>query len=128
VSLILDSGALIALERGERAMWRRLKAAHLEGEVPLTHGGVIGQVWRKGGTRQTRLSMALAGIDVRALDLSLGRSAGELLAVAKTRDVIDAALVLLAREGDQLATSDPGDIQILAKAAGRRVAIIATDT
>jgi hypothetical protein len=27
VTLILDSGAFIALERNERAMWRRLKAS-----------------------------------------------------------------------------------------------------
>ena len=26
MTLVLDSGALIALERNERAMWRRLKA------------------------------------------------------------------------------------------------------
>ena len=70
MSLVLDSGALVALERNERPMWIRLKAAQSAGDLPLTHAGVLGQVWR-GGKRQARLSQALAGIDVRALDESL---------------------------------------------------------
>jgi hypothetical protein len=41
MSLLLDSGALIALERNDRAMWRRLKSALLSGGVPISHGGVV---------------------------------------------------------------------------------------
>jgi len=76
VSLVLDSGALIALERADRRMWRRLKAATLGGDAILTHGGVVGQVWRGRGARQALLARALAGIDVRPLDDALGRAAG----------------------------------------------------
>ena len=36
VTLVLDSGALVALERNERSMWTRLKAAQEDGEVPIT--------------------------------------------------------------------------------------------
>jgi hypothetical protein len=121
MSLVLDSGALIALDRGDRAMWRRLKGAHAAGDVPRTHGGVVGQVWRTG---QARLAMALAGIDVRALDDALGRAAGALLAAARRRDVIDAALVLLALDGDDIVTSDPGDLASLARAGERHVEIL----
>jgi len=67
VTLILDSGALVALERNERSMWVRLKAAQLERDLPLTHAGVLGQVWR-GGPRQARLSQALGGIVLLAED------------------------------------------------------------
>ena len=74
MSLVLDAGALIAVERGERASWVRLKAAQVRGEVPLTNVGVLGQVWR-GGPRQTRLSQALAGMDVRPIDEELARAA-----------------------------------------------------
>ena len=123
MSLVLDSGALVALERNERPMWVRLKAAQLEGELPLTHAGVLGQVWR-GGPRQARLSQALGGIDVRALDESLGRAAGELLATARLADVIDAALVLLANDGDEIVTVDSKDLERLAAASGRHVEII----
>jgi len=124
MTLVLDSGALIALERNDRSMWRRLKAAHLLGHVPRSHGGVIGQAWRGLGPRQTLLVKALAAIDVLPLDDALGRAAGELLAAAGGRDVIDAALVLVARDGDHIVTSDPDDIEPLARASRRHVEII----
>jgi len=124
MNLVFDSGALIALERNDRAMWRRLKAAHIAGNLPVSHGGVIGQVWRKGGARQALLAKALAGVDVRPLDDALGRAAGRLLAATKLSDVIDAAAVLLAQDGDHILTSDPKHLQPLAEAAGRHVELI----
>lgn len=123
MTLLLDTGGLIGLDRGARAMWVRLKAAMAAGEIPVTHAGVLGQAWRS-GRRQARLSLALAGIDVRPVDEALGRSAGELLAVAKKLDVIDAALVLLASDGDYIVTSDLDDLQTLAAASGRHVELI----
>jgi hypothetical protein len=124
VTLVLDSGALIALERNDRTMWRRLKAAQLAGRVPISHGGVVGQAWRGGGSRQALLAMALEGIDVRPLDDSLGRAAGQLLGGARAADVIDAALVLLAEDGDDIATSDAEDLEPLAALLGRHVELI----
>jgi hypothetical protein len=123
VTLVLDSGALIALERNERSMWARLKAAELAREVPLTHGGVVGQVWR-GGPRPARLARALQGVEVRPLDRALGRAAGELLARASSSDVIDAAVVLLAIDGDDVVTLDRSDFEALVRASGRHVELI----
>jgi hypothetical protein len=122
--LILDSGALIALDRNDRAMWRRLAVARVAGTAPVCHGGIIGQVWRGRGPRQARLAKAVEGVDVRPLDAELGRAAGELLAKVQQRDVIDAALVLLADDGDHIVTSDPGDLEPLARASGRHVEIV----
>ena len=124
MSLVLDSGALIALDKNDRAMWRRLKAAALASDPPRSHGGVIGQVWRGRGPRQARLAEALAAIEVVALDEPLGRAAGALLGRARQHDVIDAALVLLASDGDDILTSDPDDLEPLARALGRHVEII----
>ena len=124
MTLVLDSGALIALEKGDRAMWCRLKAAQLAASVPVSHGGIVGQAWRGGGPRQALLAKALDGIEVRPLDASLGRRAGELLARAGTSDVIDAALVLLADDGDDIATSDPDDLEPLAALVGRHVELL----
>lgn len=124
MTLVLDTGALIALERNDRAMWRRLKAAQLAGDVPVSHGGVVGQVWRGRGPREALLGLALEGIDVRPLDRALGRKAGELLAAARRADVVDAALVKLASDGDLIVTSDVGDIEPLAAAAGVHVELI----
>jgi predicted nucleic acid-binding protein len=123
VTYVLDSAGLIALERNERPMWERLKAAAMAGEPPVTHGGVLGQVWR-GGPRQARLATALAGIDVRPLDEVSGGAAGELLGAAGLSDVVDAAVVLLSADGDEILTADPDDFERLAAAAGRHVDLV----
>jgi hypothetical protein len=123
VTLVLDSGALIALEGNDRPMWRRLKSAQLSGEPAVTHGGVLGQVWR-GGPSQARLAQALRGVDVRSLDDRLGRAAGELLALTGLSDVIDAAVVLLSADGDEIVTADRDDFAHLVAASGRHVELI----
>ena len=120
MTLVLDAGALIALDRNDRSMWVRLKAAHGEGDVPVTHGGVVGQVWR-GGRRQARLAAALRGVEVRPLDHTLGRGAGELMHTTRTTDVVDASLALLANDGDDIVTADVDDLEILVAATGRHV-------
>lgn len=122
--LIFDTGALIALERNDRAMWQRLKLALQARESPVSHGGIVGQAWRGRGSRQALLAKALDVIDIRRLDAALGRAAGELLARAKRDDVIDAALVLLANDGDRVITSDPQDLAPLARAADLDVELV----
>lgn len=84
----------------------------------------MGQAWRGRGPRQALLAKALDVIDVRRLDAALGRAAGELLARAKQDDVIDAALVLLANDGDRIITSDPEDLALLARAADLDIEIV----
>ena len=127
MTFVFDSGALIALDRNDRAMWRRLKSAFLASEIPITHGGVVGQAWRGPGPRSALLAKALAGLDVRPpRGEDLGKRAGELLARAKKSDVIDAALVLLASDGDAIVTSDADDLETLARTARRLVDLIET--
>ena len=117
MTLVLDAGALLAVERRDRAILALLKGERRDGREPLTHGGVVGQVWRGGAGRQAPLATALAGVDVRALDDDLGRRAGVLLGRARASDVVDAALVLLSHDGDEIYTSDPLDLEALARAA-----------
>jgi hypothetical protein len=124
VSIVLDAGAFVAVERNHRDMLALIKRERLANRVPLTHGGVVGQVWRGGRGRQANLARLLRGVDVRPLDDALGRLAGVLLAMAAGDDVIDAAVVLLADDGDDIYTSDPGDLRSLAMAAGRHVELI----
>lgn len=123
MTLVLDAGALIALDRNERAMWVRLKALLDAREVAVTHGGIVGQVWR-GGSRQARLATVLAGIDVRPLNEHLGRAAGELMGTTRTADVVDAALMLLAADDDEIVTLDREDFAVLAAAADRHIELI----
>jgi hypothetical protein len=54
----------------------------------------------------------------------MGREAGALLAKARTDDPIDATVVLVARSGDRIVTSDPDDIGRLVSSSGKRVSIV----
>jgi hypothetical protein len=125
VTLLLDAGALIAIERADRGVMSHIKRQWLSGQRPRTHGGVVGQVWRSGSGRQALLARTLAGVEIAPLDEELGKRAGALLAEAGTRDVIDAAVVLLARDNDLILTSDPDELRPLAVVSGTHMEIIA---
>jgi hypothetical protein len=124
MSLVLDAGALLAVERGDRDVVALVKRERLGGRAPVTHGGIVGQVWRGGGGRQAMLARFLGGVEVRPLDDDLGRRVGMLLAATRTRDVIDAAVVLLAADGDEILTSDVDELCVLAVAARRHVDLV----
>jgi len=125
MGLILDAGAFVAVERGDREIAALVKRERLAGRSPTTHGGVVGQVWRGGAGRQAMVARLLAGMEVRSLDLDLGKRAGVLLGLSGGADVVDAALVCLAVDGDEILTSDPEDLVGLARNAGVHVDLIA---
>jgi hypothetical protein len=124
MSLILDAGALVAVERRDELTITLIKRELAARRAPRSHGGVIGQVWRGGGSRQARLAKLLPALKVFPLDEALGRRAGALLARARRSDVVDAAVILLATDGDSILTSDPDDLEPLAFAAGLHVEIV----
>ena len=81
--------------------------------------GVVGQAWRDG-----RVQVALARflrseeVEIVPLDEQLARSCGELCAATNSVDVIDASVVILAREQRApVVTSDPNDLRRLDPAA-----------
>lgn len=121
--LILDAGALLRVEAGDRLLSARLKRERLAGHSVVTHGGVVGQVWRGGNARQAPLASVLKHVEVVALGNALGKLAGLLLGYAGTSDVVDAALVMLARDGDLILTSDIEDLAWLSDVAGKAVEI-----
>jgi hypothetical protein len=124
MTLVLDAGALVAVERGDRDVVALIVRERRHGRAPITHAGVVGQVWRGGRGRQANLTRLLAGVEVRALDDALGRRAGILLGRARRNDVVDAALVLLAADGDEILTADAGDLAPLAAAADLHVDVV----
>jgi len=123
LKLVLDAGAFIAFERGDRMVAALLKRELLARRRPRTHGGVVGQVWR-GGARQARIARLFQAIEVVGLDLDVGRRAGLLLGRTRQSEVVDAALVLLASDDDWLVTSDPEDLHPFAQRAGLHVELI----
>ena len=123
-ALVLDAGALVAVDRDDRAMIARLRVAEKAGLELRSNAMVVAQVWRDRLGRQVNLARLLRAVDVRAVRHEDGRAAGVLLAAAGTADAIDATVVLLAAPGDRIVTSDPDDLTRLAAAAARRPAII----
>jgi hypothetical protein len=123
--LILDAGAFVAAERGDRDVVALAKRERLAGRPPVTNGGVVAQVWRGGRGPQVPVARLLAGTEVVPVDEILGRRAGMLLAASGSSDAVDAAVVSQAADGDDILTSDPGDLRALAEAAGVHVDLIA---
>lgn len=123
--LILDSGALVAVDRGNRAMIARLRAAQQHGLDLRSNAMVVAQVWRDRHGRQAGLAQVLRAVDVRGVSPEDGRRAGVLLGMTGTSDAVDATVVLLASPGDRIVTSDPHDLAALAEAAANRAVIIA---
>ena len=124
-ALILDAGALVAVDRGSRAMIARLRAAQQHGLDLRSNAMVVAQVWRDRHGRQAGLAQMLRAVDVRAVSPDDGRRAGVLLGMTGTSDPVDATVVLLASPGDRIVTSDPQDLAALAEAAANRAVIIA---
>lgn len=123
-SLILDAGALVAVDRDDRAMIARLRTAQRHGLELRSNAMVVAQAWRDPHGRQAQLARLLRAVDIRAIDHELGRAAGVLLGTADTSDPIDATVVLLAAPGDRILTSDPADLTRLARAASNRAVIV----
>lgn len=124
MTLILDAGAFIAVERGDRDIVALVKRERLAERSPLTHGGVVAQVWRGGTGRQAAVARLLGGVDIKPLDETLGKQAGMLLGRGQRADAVDSALVCLARDGDEVLTSDPSDLLDLARAAGVHIDLV----
>lgn len=124
-AVILDAGALVAVDRGDRAMIARLRASQQHGLELRSNAMVVAQVWRDPHGRQATLARLLRAVDVGAVSEQDGRDAGVLQAEAGTSDAIDATVVLLAAPGDRILTSDPRDLTRLAGAARNRPVIIA---
>lgn len=117
--IVLDAGGLIALDRGDKRMIALFHRALAQGRAIRVPAGVVGQAWRNG-----RIQVALARflrseeVEIIPLDEQLARACGELCSVTGSPDVIDASVVILARQGrEPIVTSDPNDLRRLDPAA-----------
>jgi hypothetical protein len=121
--VVLDAGALIALERDDRAMWAALKLAALRSMDVLVPSAALAQVWR-GTAAQASLHRALNYCVICSFD-AIARAIGELCGRTHTCDICDAQVAIVAAtEGNVLYTSDPGDMRRLIIACGRRRPVI----
>jgi hypothetical protein len=123
-ALVLDAGALIAIDRDDRDVHKTVRDAHRMGVQVLTNSMAVAQVWRDSKGRQAELAKVLRGLRVQPVTPDDGRKAGELLEAAGLSDAIDASVALLAETGDRVLTSDPGDLRTLCEATGKRVMVV----
>ena len=107
--LTLDTGALLALERGDsrvRALLRRALESGIGFSVPA---GVV--AWR-----QARVARLLGdpAVNVPPLDDTTARAVGLLCGRTGHPDVVDVHVALHAREqGQTVVTSDPDDLRTI---------------
>ena len=111
----LDAGGLIALDRNDRRVLVLLARAGEAGTRITIPATALAQAIRR-PERQVRLARLIRQptTDVVELDRVDATSVGRLLAASGTTDIADAHVVVCARRaGQQVVTSDPGDIRLL---------------
>lgn len=121
---VFDTAALIALDRNDAQMWWQLGLfAELEYDV-LVPSTVVAQCWR-GLARQANLSRALAHCSIVPFD-PVAREVGILCGRAKTSDIVDAHVALIAStyEAESLYTGEPDDLSMLLEKCGGRATLI----
>ncbi len=129
-TFVLDAGALIALDRGNRELLSTLQTAFEDGDRVIAPTGAIGQAWRD-PNRQVALSRSLKHCDEVPLDGSAARASGRLCGRAGTSDLIDASIAVAVanaalRDGDVvLLTSDSRDMKDLLSALDADARVVA---
>lgn len=118
-----DTGALIAAERNDRAMWSLHAGFLAEEVVPSVPAPVLAEAWR-GGARQASLARLLALCVVEAMSDDQARAVGVLAGVAGHDDIVDVTVVEGAlRRGDAVVTSNLDHIARIASGARPRLRI-----
>lgn len=113
--LVLDAGALIAVEKADRGVLALIAVAVDAERSVVVPAGVVGQVWRD-GARQARVARVIhaKGTTIETLDLPTAKAAGVICGSAGTHDIIEATVVIAARRINTLViTSDPDDLRQL---------------
>lgn len=107
---VLDAGALLALERGDRRA--RALIANAEGRL-IVPAPVLAQVWRDGAGQAALAALVKASTTViEVFDEQVAKAAGTLCGRTGTSDIVDASVVLSARlHRAVVLTSDPDDLR-----------------
>ena len=106
-----DTGALIAIERGDHRMRTVLKLARADSVRIVVPTVVLGEWWR-GRTKAREL--LIGSVQLEPLNESLAKFAGEALAKIRKATFVDAVVMAsAAQRGDVVYTSDQGDLDRL---------------
>lgn len=113
-SLTLDTGSLIALERGDKRMRVLARTARISGVVLIVPAPVVIEWWR--GTRRHRhlQTSILETVWIEPTTAELAKLAGEAIEATPGATPIDALVMAsAAQRGDLVYTSDFEDLQRL---------------
>lgn len=116
LTVVLDSGAIIGLSRGDRRARIQLEAAHRNEAEVIIPVVVLAETTRGNGPRDAPVNLVLAQAGVVSiLEESDARLAGELLGRAGSNSTIDAlvAAEAIRRSPSIVLTSDQGDLNEL---------------
>jgi hypothetical protein len=121
-STIYDAGVLIAADRNERRVWAEHRVRLEAGVLPVAPAPVVAQASRS--PRQAQLRRFLRGCEIAVLDEARAHRAGVLLGKARTKDVVDASVVVLAVERSaDVVSDDAHDLRRLIAASRADTAI-----
>ncbi len=123
--VVYDTGALIAVEKSSSVILRLARQVADAGHQPSIPAVVAAQALRD-PARQIRLVRFLRAAKIAPFTGETVPRVGRILALSRTSDVVDAAVVDLAhRVGALIVTSDPGDIGKLVEAMNWGIPILA---
>lgn len=111
IGFTFDTGALIALERGDHRMRVVMRLARADGVRIVVPTVVLGEWWRG----RSKLRDAIVGsVQIEPLSEALAKAAGEALAKVRRAGFVDAVVMAsAAQRGDVVYTSDQRDLDRL---------------
>lgn len=114
-TVALDSGAVIALARGDRAVMALLRYYRDAGAFFIIPVPVLAETLR-GGRADASVNRILNTMKLVVLDAEAARDAGRRLGATKSKATVDALIVAAALRGGatDVLTSDPDDLSRLA--------------
>jgi predicted nucleic acid-binding protein len=121
--VVYDTGVLIAADRSERRTWAEHRVRLEAGMIPLVPAPVVAQASRS--PKQAQMRRLLRGCEVVPFDEPAAHAAGSLLARTRTKDVVDAAVVVLSiQRAADVVSDDDEDLRRLLSVARAKVSII----
>ncbi len=123
MSVVLDAGALIAIDKRDRAVGAMLRVLQRDDVPVVTSATVVAQASRD-PRRQANLARVLTGVDIAVLDDVAAKKVGELLRANGTSDLADAHVALLVQPQARVLTSDEADIKALLRTRQVKAVIV----
>jgi predicted nucleic acid-binding protein len=121
--VVYDTGVLIAADRSQRRTWAEHRVRLEAGVIPRVPSPVVAQASRS--AKQVQMRRLLRGCEVVPFNEIAAHAAGSLLAKTRTKDVVDASVVVLSiRCGADVITADADDIRRLLSVARSKASIM----